>query len=712
MKRLKLLFILTSIVAAGCTDINLEQPVETLQYMTFSASVLEASVSKAAIDGLDIKWSEGDAIGIFDGTAVRKFTLKEGAGKTTATFEGDAESADRYVAVYPYSNRLAVNNDGSISGLSIPRVQSAVNNGVDPKLIIMAAATEDDTKTFAFKNVVSYVKMTPQFACNKIVFETDMTSGICGDIVVSPSAKSVTSQITDGTGSSSVLIDGPLEAGGTYYIATVPCTATNGFAAIFDSADDNLLYIRNTDKSVELARSHVLNLGSFDISTTSWTQRAVKLCGHDVPWETSSYYNGYRIYDWRDLYRYASCVQNGGRGGNGYTMAYLMNDIDFGGRTLEPIVFSDATCIVIYGEGHKIFNYDQGYKDVDNVRYAGLTYINNVSMFSFYDLTLSPRTFNVQYDKVIYGGGFVSRGTKGHESMVISFHGCRFKGDLQVKCTGDALACAGGFAGVVYSDLYASDCVVEEGSVTAWSVDDLAYAGGIVGFCDPDEYGGIEDIVDRYAAHVQITRCRNKAYILAEGDDDSGTSPLTTRFDGICAGGLIGRVTDNVHTDAKTVINSCVNEAEVKAWATDNDYAYAGGMIGCHDSDGYINAYGENNPSVENSLNKGVVTAWSEDSGSRAGGMVGACHDNDTKFLNCVNIGALVANGGKKAHISGTYGSYGEYKCWWNDNSYYGIFKSGDTDGYAGNIPASMLNGGKESYSSWSGQNGSLDLDF
>lgn len=75
--------------------------------MTFSASVLEEPEVKAAIDGLDINWSAGDEIGIFDGTAFREFTLKKGAGTTSAVFEGEAVTAESYIAVYPYNEILS-----------------------------------------------------------------------------------------------------------------------------------------------------------------------------------------------------------------------------------------------------------------------------------------------------------------------------------------------------------------------------------------------------------------------------------------------------------------------------------------------------------------------------------------------------------------------------------------------------------------------------
>ena len=99
-----------------------EQP-SPFKKMTFFASQEgQEDATRAAIDVLDIKWSAGDKISIFDGVAdgshslAHEFTLTNGVGETSGTFEGVAsDEATTYYALYPnvsstYEERNAAND--------------------------------------------------------------------------------------------------------------------------------------------------------------------------------------------------------------------------------------------------------------------------------------------------------------------------------------------------------------------------------------------------------------------------------------------------------------------------------------------------------------------------------------------------------------------------------------------------------------------------
>lgn len=78
-----------------------------LKPMTFTAVQEGQDGTRAAIDGLSIKWTAGDKISIFDGASenagVQMFTLATGEGTTSATFTGSAADAGTYYALYPYA---------------------------------------------------------------------------------------------------------------------------------------------------------------------------------------------------------------------------------------------------------------------------------------------------------------------------------------------------------------------------------------------------------------------------------------------------------------------------------------------------------------------------------------------------------------------------------------------------------------------------------
>ena len=84
-----------------------EQKTSALKPMTFYASMEgQDGATRAAIDGLDIKWVDGDKISIFDGSEEnngdQEFTLTSEGGSTSGIFEGDAAEASTYYALYPY----------------------------------------------------------------------------------------------------------------------------------------------------------------------------------------------------------------------------------------------------------------------------------------------------------------------------------------------------------------------------------------------------------------------------------------------------------------------------------------------------------------------------------------------------------------------------------------------------------------------------------
>ena len=78
-----------------------------LKPMTFTAVQEGQGGTRAAIDGLSIKWTANDKISIFDGSNAyggdQMFTIENGVGTTSATFTGSAAEAATYYALYPYA---------------------------------------------------------------------------------------------------------------------------------------------------------------------------------------------------------------------------------------------------------------------------------------------------------------------------------------------------------------------------------------------------------------------------------------------------------------------------------------------------------------------------------------------------------------------------------------------------------------------------------
>ena len=703
MKKAAIILILVAIAASACAGLDpvepIEDPVEepgALLHMTFEA--VQDAETKATIDGPAIKWAAGDAIGVYDGTAVRKFTITNGVGSTSATFEGNAAASGTYIAFYPCSADVTVDADGRISGFSVPRIQTAAaGGGIDPDLILMAARCENGGTVLRFLNAVSYVKMSTDFACHKIVFE-GFQSQICGEVKVTPGSQALSMTTVEGTTDGHVILTGSIEAGKDYYLAVIPTTFSTGFNLIFDASDNNLQYSRRASGQTQLTRGHVLKLGSFQKDSTPWTDNGVPLASNG---QSDSDGNTYRaLYDWKDVTR----IQASSECYSGTTVQmYLMEDIDFGGGTLPVQEIKTPGTLKIRGGGHTISNYVQGYLDIDGVRYAGLTTFTSSHVLEVYDLTLKPESFNISRTGDIYAGGFVA---SGHPSVDMDFKNCNFDGELDIQCAGNDFACAGGFVGVAHYFTKSDNCMAT-GSISAYSEDDLAYAGGFIGYL----CGESQSALTVTSFQNLITRFRNKASILAKGDDDSFN---ISGSDGVSAGGVVGCDRDAT-TDRHVAIMliSCVNDGSVTSWAMDNDNSYAGGMIGCHDSDGWGDNDYAQRPSVTNCLNRGTVESIGDKGFS--GGMIGYCYNDHTTFSHCADVGTILKNG-DKAHIAsdGSYDSRVGWECKWSTTDpSYGIFDKEDQGGKKLDLSAEDMNAlGDSSLSIWIMRDGKLDLDF
>lgn len=316
-----------------------EEAVSTLRHMTFTAGP-EGQATKAAIDGLDIKWSTNDKVAVFDGSDLnfgnQAFELTAGAGTTCGVFEGEAAEASNYFAMYPYiatyvaelvpsyeeacaaagtladelehwqmyyefgdteriqrymddyemsaenqaiiwawikGESLTVKSGPQRSGdqfdnIIIPVEQMAVAGSADPAAMLMLAKSSDG-EAFEFKNVCSFVKITPQFDCYAIGLKSKAGQSLAGNASVDFSGD-VPSATVVSDGADEVFLVGNIKAGNAYYIAVCPGSLSGGFTVEFLTADKSNYYARSTNKSLSLTRSHVADLGEFTASGI-WT---------------------------------------------------------------------------------------------------------------------------------------------------------------------------------------------------------------------------------------------------------------------------------------------------------------------------------------------------------------------------------------------------------------------------------------------------------
>lgn len=299
-----------------------------LVQMTFNAFTESDADTKAIIDALNIKWSAGDKISVFDGYNNCEFTLSDGAGTTRASFTGSGIAhGATYYALYPYSigeHRLALEDDckmilqsrgidtsyltgwknswssdraGVLSELEcysfydstqefniiysylngtetnvgpyhhgdgiynviIPAEQTvAAGEHVDPNAVLMVAKSTD-AHTFQFKNVMSYIKVTPTEDCDRIIIYPTYTSfPSCINVTVQDSP--VYEQFD---GELKVSLSGNIKGGETYYIAVAPELLSNGLVIrYFPTSLSGAFKEKVLDAAFQLVRNKVYNAGA------------------------------------------------------------------------------------------------------------------------------------------------------------------------------------------------------------------------------------------------------------------------------------------------------------------------------------------------------------------------------------------------------------------------------------------------------------------
>ena len=243
--------------------------------MTFTATQESNAGTRAALNGSNgVDWQTNDKISVFDGQSNQEVTLTDNV--VEGKFSGTASStATKFTAVYPYTDGAQLESDGSVSGITLPAEQTATLNSFDPKAALMMAYSTNKNQ-LDFKNAVSLVKVTTQFACKKIVLSSDIDIAGTGTLTMTfnNANDTYTSSFTFSSGNSKTITLKPAAgntniAAGTYYIAIRP-HVSSGFSIRFINSNDTKAYTRTSTKSNTFNRSKIKNLGTFKESGT-WT---------------------------------------------------------------------------------------------------------------------------------------------------------------------------------------------------------------------------------------------------------------------------------------------------------------------------------------------------------------------------------------------------------------------------------------------------------
>ena len=214
-------------VACSVETMTPSTSADTRVPMEFSAGISDDGTadSKTSINSnLNVLWSEGDAISVFDGTYNNKFDLTSGADSKSGSFSGSANEVPEYVALYPYSaSALYANNTITAS---LPSQQYSTVDGSFETMLYPSVAKTSGT-SMIFRNIAGLVRVT----VNNLPDGTGVSSiqlsaseSLTGAYTVDTSGEDFEAVRSGSENSRAVLTakDGGNLAAGPYHIVVLP----------------------------------------------------------------------------------------------------------------------------------------------------------------------------------------------------------------------------------------------------------------------------------------------------------------------------------------------------------------------------------------------------------------------------------------------------------------------------------------------------------
>ncbi len=181
-------FITLLLLAAGCQNPEFQQPeVYHILKGTLERGATTKTHFEDPVDGIYYPfWTDDDALAVYvDGIAVPdRYALISGAGSDKGSFTGKV-SGSRYVALYPYADRVRGGLKGDELSLVLPGKQTYAPDSFGEGAFPMIGLGDD--QGISFKNLCSVLKfsLTGNAAVKEVHFVAhDTTMAVCGPATV------------------------------------------------------------------------------------------------------------------------------------------------------------------------------------------------------------------------------------------------------------------------------------------------------------------------------------------------------------------------------------------------------------------------------------------------------------------------------------------------------------------------------------------------
>ena len=150
----KIIYILSAVAAViSCSYQEIQLPDDSLpgEKITFNAYFEDASTKSTLVDATKVYWLPGDEIKLFAGSNAGRFSTDIEEMSASCEFSGTIVPAERYLALYPYSEDAYF--DGEYIRSSLPARQVATDGNVRNGYLYSAGVSSEGG--IRFRNILS-----------------------------------------------------------------------------------------------------------------------------------------------------------------------------------------------------------------------------------------------------------------------------------------------------------------------------------------------------------------------------------------------------------------------------------------------------------------------------------------------------------------------------------------------------------------------------
>ncbi len=233
--------------------------------MEFSATSEGALKTTVKPDGTTVVWSDGDVIKVFaaDDEQGGEFSLKSGAGKSTATFSGSCSETRPWTAVYPSSIVEFFMINGANKGMVVittPSVQTYNSATFAPNT--MPSVAYSTTTDLNFKHLFGVLKLSLQLkegteaAVKSLTITDNDGKALSGTFWVSPFEKEMPVAPDPHYGNLALDIDCgdgvalSTNAATDFWIVVPPGVFENGFDVVVKTTDSRKIVLSTTKNNI------------------------------------------------------------------------------------------------------------------------------------------------------------------------------------------------------------------------------------------------------------------------------------------------------------------------------------------------------------------------------------------------------------------------------------------------------------------------------